>query len=227
MTQTQAKFLEAFFRPEEVDTTDVFYLSGGTALAEYYLQHRQSDDLDFFTREAEALPLAEPRMDRAARWAGLDIERVERREPMVRYHLTGDRVLQHRLVKCEVILDSPPYAAPPRRVGDVWIDDLLCIAVNKLTALSRREPKDYVDLYLIVASGAHRLEDLIPLARGKDPGLDEWALAGDFTAIRELRAIARFQQDYLLVPQDWREVEQFYTDWAGRLFDLYPPRGER
>ena len=25
-----------------------FYLSGGTALAEYYFQHRLSDDLDFF-----------------------------------------------------------------------------------------------------------------------------------------------------------------------------------
>lgn len=28
-----------------------FYLTGGTALAEYYLQHRTSDDLDFFALE--------------------------------------------------------------------------------------------------------------------------------------------------------------------------------
>lgn len=28
-----------------------FYLSGGTALAEFYLQHRLSEDLDFFTQE--------------------------------------------------------------------------------------------------------------------------------------------------------------------------------
>ncbi|HBR79967.1 MAG TPA: hypothetical protein DEA46_06060, partial [Candidatus Moranbacteria bacterium] len=27
----------------------VFYLTGGTALAEYYLQHRLSEDLDFFS----------------------------------------------------------------------------------------------------------------------------------------------------------------------------------
>ena len=27
-----------------------FYLAGGTALAEYYLQHRKSEDLDFFTQ---------------------------------------------------------------------------------------------------------------------------------------------------------------------------------
>ncbi len=119
---------------------------------------------------------------------------------MVRYHFSGDQSPRHRLVKCEAIWDSPPYLAPPRRVGDVWVDDLLCLAVNKLTALSRREPKDYLDLYLIERSGAYRLDRLIPLARGKDPGLDELALAGDFMAVRDLRDIARFQEDYLLVP---------------------------
>ena len=34
-----------------------FYLSGGTALAEYYLHHRYSEDLDFFT-EKEVDPLS-------------------------------------------------------------------------------------------------------------------------------------------------------------------------
>ena len=29
-----------------------FYLSGGTALSAYYLLHRISDDLDFFTTQA-------------------------------------------------------------------------------------------------------------------------------------------------------------------------------
>jgi len=28
-----------------------FFLTGGTALAEYYLGHRESHDLDFFTRQ--------------------------------------------------------------------------------------------------------------------------------------------------------------------------------
>ena len=28
-----------------------FYLSGGTALAEFYLHHRLSEDLDFFTQD--------------------------------------------------------------------------------------------------------------------------------------------------------------------------------
>jgi len=35
------------------DIANVFYLTGGTALAEFYLKHRFSDDLDFFTNTAE------------------------------------------------------------------------------------------------------------------------------------------------------------------------------
>ncbi|MDI6732200.1 MAG: nucleotidyl transferase AbiEii/AbiGii toxin family protein [Candidatus Margulisbacteria bacterium] len=30
------------------EKVDNFYLSGGTALAKYYFQHRNSEDLDFF-----------------------------------------------------------------------------------------------------------------------------------------------------------------------------------
>ncbi|MDI6883230.1 MAG: nucleotidyl transferase AbiEii/AbiGii toxin family protein [Patescibacteria group bacterium] len=34
-----------------------FYLAGGTALAEFYLKHRISEDLDFFTEEKEVNPI--------------------------------------------------------------------------------------------------------------------------------------------------------------------------
>src|SRR3989338_4952937 len=39
------------FLKEQPVVTRFFYLSGGTALAEYYLQHRYSEDFDFFTDE--------------------------------------------------------------------------------------------------------------------------------------------------------------------------------
>src|SRR3989338_9005892 len=35
----------------EKNIANSFYLSGGTALAEFYLQHRLSEDLDFFSEE--------------------------------------------------------------------------------------------------------------------------------------------------------------------------------
>lgn len=115
-------------------------------------------------------------------------------------------------MKCELVLDSPPYLAPPRRFGTVWVDDLLCIAVNKLAILTRFEPRDYVDLYLIIRSGAFRPEDLIPHAKAKVVGLDEWALIGKFQRIRQLENVAEFQRRYLLVEVAWEEVVRFYMD---------------
>lgn len=34
---------------------DNFYLTGGTALAAFYLQHRYSEDLDFFTADPKMI----------------------------------------------------------------------------------------------------------------------------------------------------------------------------
>jgi hypothetical protein len=49
LSANQAKILEAISCDEEICRN--FYLTGGTALAEYYLQHRLSEDLDFFSEK--------------------------------------------------------------------------------------------------------------------------------------------------------------------------------
>lgn len=222
LTQTQQRFLRAFF---EVQTSEEpFYLSGGTALAGYYLEHRYSDDLDFFTRNPEALRFVEERVQRAAAEAGLQVERADLKGELVRYFFSGDPHPEHPLGKVELILDTLPHFAPPRRFGSILVDDLLCIAVNKLTIHTRFDPKDYVDLYLIVRSGAYRLEDLIPLAKQKMIGLDELAIAERFKQVGQLQNLAQFQQRYMLTRIDWRELVRFYQEWAGRLFALFPPR---
>lgn len=40
---------------EKIREASFFYLTGGTALAEFYLGHRRSYDLDFFTRERDLI----------------------------------------------------------------------------------------------------------------------------------------------------------------------------
>ena len=48
LTEGQKAFLSHFGKSP---LCKIFYLTGGTALAAFYLQHRFSDDLDFFTEE--------------------------------------------------------------------------------------------------------------------------------------------------------------------------------
>jgi len=55
LTKNQRLLLDEIGKNKAI--TKAFYLSGGTALAEFYLKHRLSEDLDFFT-ENEFDPLS-------------------------------------------------------------------------------------------------------------------------------------------------------------------------
>lgn len=216
LTPTQQRFLATFFE----ENGGTFYLSGGTALAAYYLHHRRSDDLDFFTRDQATLAVTDRRVGRAAAAAGLSVERVSRRAEAVQYFLGGDVEPDHPLVKCELMFDPPPYFAPPRSFAEISVDDLLSIAINKLTIITRIEPKDYFDRYLIAQSGKYQFEDLIAQAKQKLVGLDDLTLAAHFKAVEDLPNLAEFQRSYMLVDVDLRELVRFFQEWARRLFSI-------
>jgi hypothetical protein len=226
LTDTQQRFLEGLFEPPR--DAEPFYLSGGTALAAYYLNHRRSDDLDFFTRDRSNLEPSAHRepLERALSRSRLRIESSARRGDHVQYALRGDRG-ERPLTKVEFVFDAPPYLAPPERRDGVLVDGLLAIAVNKVTALGRREPRDYVDLYEIVRTRRHQLDDLVRLAAEKDPGLTPLVLAVDFDGARDLAAVADFLRRYMIAPLDWDEVVRFYGHEAERLRGLVPPRARR
>jgi predicted nucleotidyltransferase component of viral defense system len=190
------------------------------------LNHRYSDDLDFFTRDRENLSAESHReqIERAIGRSELRIERSQRRGDHVQYFFSGDSYPEHPLEKVELVVDPPPYFSRPRNFEGVFVDDVVAIAVNKVTALSRSEPKDYVDLYEIVRSGRCRPEDLIPHAIEKDPGLDHVAIAADFRAVARLPNLMEFQRRYMVSLVDWDEVMRFYQGWADVLFAAFPPR---
>jgi predicted nucleotidyltransferase component of viral defense system len=56
LTSKQQLLLNLLFSNHNI--RDNFYLTGGTALAEYYLKHRYSEDLDFFSpEEVDPMPI--------------------------------------------------------------------------------------------------------------------------------------------------------------------------
>ena len=56
LTPAQQQFLTLFAQSSPL--AKQFYLTGGTALAAFYLQHRYSEDLDFFSdQEFDLLPI--------------------------------------------------------------------------------------------------------------------------------------------------------------------------
>ncbi len=123
-----------------------FYLSGGTALSRFYLGHRYSDDLDFFTHElglfGDAFRLVAGKL--SARWPGLEIEIDARDFKRVRI-ATGSVDL-----KIDFVADRIPRVGLPLARGALVVDTVRNILSNKICAvLDRDEGRDVADLAAI------------------------------------------------------------------------------
>lgn len=124
-----------------------FYLTGGTALAAYYIGHRHSDDLDFFIADKPDLPFLH---DFARR-----IQSALHAKPP-RYRRLYDRnefffATEKGELKIEFTrYPFPQFEVPQPRDG-MRIDSLRDLTANKLmTMLDRFEPKDFIDLYFLL-----------------------------------------------------------------------------
>jgi hypothetical protein len=157
------------------------WLTGGGALGGFYLHHRRSYDLDFFTSEPARLDELELRLRVWCASEAVEL-RLERSFPGFRRFRVHDGV-ESTLV--DLVHDAAPQieAVQDKPVVDgVRLDSLRELRANKLAALlGRAETKDLVDLYALAGAGLPPLEGLEDAAR-KDGGLDVatlgWVLDG-------------------------------------------------
>jgi hypothetical protein len=142
LNDAQRVFLERFC---ETDLADAFYLTGGTALSTFYLHHRDSLDLDLFSRrpfDAKAII----RFINAISEGAITPHRVHDR-----YEFTVP--LQGSALRVEFVhYDFDPVAKSDVRYLCVGVDSLRDILANKLSAIiERTEPKDYVDVFFLLS----------------------------------------------------------------------------
>jgi hypothetical protein len=150
-----------------------FYLTEGTALAEYYLGHRFSFDLDLFTSEADLILPISYRIEQTIPEMGMQATVVRRFASFVEFQvIQGDNTL-----KVDLALDSR-FRFAPVEPGDcgVMVNNFQDIQTDKTLAFfGRAEPRDAIDLYFLLRqTGA---DTLIDLARQKDPGFDTYWFA--------------------------------------------------
>jgi len=142
-------------RLAEWRTLDQFYLAGRTGLA-LSLGHRQSHDLDFFTRAPRARLPDLP-----------DLDRVLARFQTVEWALQTAEQIQCRLDGVSVTLLAHPFAH--RSAFRLWrglaVADARDIAVQKAYTVGRRaQARDYLDLHAILTQGIASLDDLLSWA---------------------------------------------------------------
>ncbi|MEW6242323.1 MAG: nucleotidyl transferase AbiEii/AbiGii toxin family protein [Chloroflexota bacterium] len=121
-----------------------FYLTGGTAASRGYLQHRLSDDLDYFVNDDNRFGLWVERLIQALNqeW---ECEVLTKEERFARLTLSQDETL----LKIELINDVPARVGEIRNHATLGrLDSAGNILANKVTALlDREEPKDLADIW--------------------------------------------------------------------------------
>ena len=124
-----------------------FYLTGGTALGRFYLNHRFSEDLDFFMNKSDAFHdlIKNIEVVLANKFSLLKGQSIIY-EDFVRYYIE----YEEGVLKVEFVNDIAYRCGVPNKYLYGFIDTPLNILTNKLTAVvSRDEPKDVFDICVL------------------------------------------------------------------------------
>ena len=163
LSDKQKLILDVF---KKSNLADKFYWTGGTLLSFYYLKHRYSSDMDFFSEKEFHFDLLLPFLSELKKIAGADIEE----------HKIFDRwefiVIDKNKDKTRI--DFVYYNHEKKRLkplikySGMLIDSLDDIAANKTMAyFDRNEPKDLFDLYVLLTKGKYQVNKLLQLVEMK------------------------------------------------------------
>ena len=211
ITDLQREILLIF---STIPDSDMFYLTGGTALTEFYLAHRKSFDLDIFTTEkALVIPFSHVFEDEIKKV--FQIKVIRRLETFVEFEVSG----KDEKTRVQIALDSPfRFENPVDSDIGIKVNDYTDLIVDKLLAFfGRAEPRDAVDLFFILKD-----EDfwkLTELAKGKDPGFDLYWMA------IALKKVDNFPDEINLWPVDMikevnpKEIKTLFSKLAIEIME--------
>ena len=187
LSDNQVKILETIGKEKTLCYS--FYLTGGTALAEYYIKHRLSEDLDFFSEkefDPQAMSIFFAKNKRMLGIKKIDFEQSFNRN-LFFLHLKSD------VIKIEFTYFPFPRIDKKLKKGSLEIDSLLDIAVNKIfTIYQKPRSRDFIDLYLILKKTGWKIEDLVKKAKIKfDWHIDYLQLGSQFLQAEEVRDYPR------------------------------------
>lgn len=142
----------------------IFHLTGGTALGRFYLDHRYSEDLDFFTNQNNAFT-SEANIIRSLLKIQFNTsdDKIILYPDYIRVWVPGEEDL-----KIEMVNDVSDRWGSPILAGTTPVDTVGNILANKLTAiLSRDEPKDVFDIVSIASNFSFNWGDVFVYALRK------------------------------------------------------------
>lgn len=210
----QDQFLDRFFSNAVVED---FYLTGGTALARFYLHHRESVDLDLFTNNQQVDFAAVNAIVRGIiNELGLKVIKEVVTSTFIQYITEGGIGAG---LKVDVVKDIPVHFGELSRKGKLRLDAVENIGSNKIAAIfGRTDGKDFVDLYMILRRTKLTFDHLYNQAKRKDLGLSEFYLAEALVAVNKIELFPK-----VTPPVDEKELKAFYTELSHKLLMKIKP----
>lgn len=205
LSKNQQKILRAI--SDDKSICEKFYLTGGTALAEFYLRHRLSEDLDFFSEtefDTKAIAVFFKRQAKKLKIEKVDFEQSFNRN-LFFLHLQSDTI------KTEFTYFPFPRIEKKIKISKLPVDSLIDIAVNKVfTIYQRPRARDFIDLYFIMRRQGWKIENLVKKAKIKfDWHIDYLQLGSQFAAVKELKDYPR-----MIVKTNNQEWQNFFIKLA-------------
>lgn len=185
-----------------------FYFTGGTALSSFYLNHRYSDDLDFFSHEKFDNEVILTLLEDWSKKYGFTFQS---RFNQVVYMFN---LVFNNKATLKIDFGYYPYQRLKKGVinNRVQVDSLTDIAVNKLLTISQRsDVKDFVDLYFLLKK--FTVWDLVERVRLKFNRKTELLLlASDFLRIEDFDYLPK-----MIKPLTLEQLKTFFRKKAKTL----------
>lgn len=185
-----------------------FYFTGGTALSAYYLSHRYSEDLDFFSEkqfDGQELSVI------IERWGAKHNFTFTSEFHQVVY-IFMFKFANHETLKAD--FGHYPHKSIQKNeiINGIKTDSLTDIAVNKLLTVTQRTTiKDFVDLYFLLQK--FTLWDLLEGIRIKfRMEFEPFVIVSDLLKVEDFDYLPR-----MIIPLKLEELKIFYRELAKEL----------
>ena len=190
-----------------------FYLAGGTALSEFYLRHRKSEDLDFFTQEELSLPSLKKFVGSIESRVPLD--KVEYQHGFGLY--TFFFYPKGEVAKYKIDFGQYPFGTIEelRNIDELLVESLYDIAVDKAHTVSiRPRLRDFIDLYFILQKKKNwSFQELT------QKGQEKFEIIVDPLQLGEnLMQVSNLQDMPIMIKEvDMKKVQHFFLKEAKKL----------
>jgi len=195
----------------ETELAKQFYFSEGTVLTYFYLQHRKSEDLDFFSLQEfdpQSIAVILKSLQQKLGFQTFDYQSSFNRNLFFLKFADG------YVLKLEFTYYPFKQVEEPTLKEGLMVDSAIDIAVNKLfTIVQKPRGRDYFDLFALIKKYGYKIEQLRMLAKQKF----DWHVDPLQLAARLNEADMHLDDPILTKGIERKEMTSFFEQAASKL----------